>query len=69
MPVSGEPLIARVREILRERALCLVCATREADASQFATMRAISTLPTLTLHAAPGRRCHSCGGAGPVYWT
>jgi hypothetical protein len=67
MPVSGQPLIVRVREMLRERALCLACATREADASQFATMRAMSSLPTLTLNGAPGRRCAICGGTGPVY--
>ena len=69
MPVSGQPLVVRVREILRERALCLVCATQEAGASEFATMRAISSLATVTFQSAPGGRCGSCGSVGPVYWV
>jgi hypothetical protein len=69
MPVSGQPLVVRVGEILRDRALCLACATREAGASQFATMRAISSLATVTFRSVPGGRCGSCGGVAPVYWV
>ena len=67
MPVSGQPLVVRVRDIFRERALCLACATREAGASQFATMRAISGLATIGLKGAAGGPCGSCGNTGPVY--